>query len=101
MRRAGIGSPSTVSKVIRRFENIHLLKTVRLRDSDLRAVNGYYVSADDPRFQQIVSEIYLKQREEIEIERQLRAEARKTRRATCIGNTLSTQCSASGIGATR
>jgi len=100
MRYAGIGSPSTVSKALRRFEHMHLLKTIRGRDSELRAVNAYCVSADDPRFQELVNEICRKQREEIEIERQLRAEARKERRATCIGNTLSNQCSVVGEAAT-
>ena len=100
MRYAGIGSPSTVSKALKRFEHMHLLKTIRGRDSELRAVNAYCVSADDPRFQELVNEICRKQREEIEIERQLRAEARKERRATCIGNTLSNQCSVVGEAAT-
>jgi hypothetical protein len=90
MRYAGIGSPTTVSKALKRFEYIHILKTVRMKDSGLRAVNAYCVTADDPQFQEIVIEIWRRQREEIELERHLRAEARKARRATCIGNTLST-----------
>ena len=81
MRYAGIGSPTTVSKALRRFENIYILKIFRGKDSGLRAINAYCVSADDPRFQEIVTEICRKQREEIEIERQLREEARNARKS--------------------
>jgi hypothetical protein len=81
MRYAGIGSPTTVSKALQRFENMHILRIVRGRDSGLRAVNSYCVTADDPQFQEIVTEIWRRQREQIELERQLRAEAREARAA--------------------
>ena len=49
----------------------------------------------------IVSEIFQRQRRELELEEQLRAEVRRARNATCIDNTLSNQCSAVGNAATR
>ena len=69
MRYTGIGSHSTISKALKRLESIHLLKMYRGHDSGLRAVNAYSLSAEDPRFQAIVTEIWRKQREEMELER--------------------------------
>jgi hypothetical protein len=49
----------------------------------------------------IVSEIFQRQRREIELEGQLRAEVRRARNAAWIGNTLSNQNSTLENAATR
>lgn len=80
MRYSGVGSDATIAKAIRRFEQMHLLRVVRLPDAPrLRRVNQYSFTLDDPEFQVLVSEVYQRQRDEIELEKQMRAESRRRR----------------------
>lgn len=80
-RFAGINSDTTVARVLDRFERMHLLKIHRARaDGGLRACNSYELTLDDPRFHQMMSELYERERNEIEAERQNRQEQRKIRR---------------------
>jgi hypothetical protein len=56
-------------------------------------VNRYRLTLDDPEFQAMVMKVFQRQRDEIELEKQLRAEQRKARlknSVTYIGNTLFT-----------
>jgi hypothetical protein len=49
-----------------------------------RGVNQYHLTLEDPEFQGLVATIYQKQRAEIELEKQLRAEERRARRESIV-----------------
>jgi hypothetical protein len=85
MHYADVGSPSTISKVLKRFVNMHLLTVSKRRDGALRVCNEYRLSVDDPQFQDAVGAGFRRHREETEAQRSIRAEQRKARKTTCIG----------------
>jgi hypothetical protein len=80
MRYSGVGSPATISAAMRRFERMRLLRIARKPGELLfRRVNQYTLTVDDPEFQALVMQVFQRQREEIELERQLREEGKKAR----------------------
>lgn len=85
MRYAGIGSRATVSAALRTFERLHMLsREPRTERYGLRAAGSYFWTFDSPEFEQVRDEIAGRQREEIALERQLRAD----RRRSITGTTL-------------
>jgi len=91
-RYAKVGSHSTVSSAIRRFQSFHFLVRVGSSAEDgVRNCNAYEWTLDDPAFLEIADSEYQKQRAEIEAERNLRAEARANRRGTLITGKYSVQ----------
>jgi hypothetical protein len=80
MRYSGVGSPATIAAAMRRFERMRLLKVARKRGELLfRRINQYALTVDDPEFQGLVTKVFQRQREEIELEKELRVEAKKAR----------------------
>jgi hypothetical protein len=74
-----------MSQALRHFEQLHLLQVSRKPGELLfRRVNQYRLTPDDPEFQTIATAVWRQQREEIELERQLRAEQKQARRAKAI-----------------
>lgn len=81
LRYSGVGSHATVAKALRHFEQMGFLKVHRSAESrNNRHVNGYSLTLDDPGFQTLMSTIYQRQREEMEVERILREQQRRERR---------------------
>jgi len=85
MRYSGVGSQATIARAIRHFEQMRLLEVAR-KPGELvfRGVNQYHLTLEDPEFQGLVATIYQKQRAEIELEKQLRAEERRARRESIV-----------------
>lgn len=80
MRYSGVGSSATIAAAVKHFEHMRFLRVVRARAAGpLRRVNQYHLDFDDPDFQAMVSRVFQQQRAEIELEKQLRADERKTR----------------------
>jgi hypothetical protein len=80
MQYSGVGSQATIAAAIRHFEQMRLLQVVRLPGGlCLRRVNRYRLTLDDPEFQAMVMKVFQRQRDEIELEKQLRADERKAR----------------------
>jgi hypothetical protein len=80
MRYSGVGSQATIADAIRHFEQMRLLRVVRMSGGlFLRRVNQYRLTLDDPEFQAVIMKVFQRQRDEIELERHLRAHERKTR----------------------
>ncbi len=80
MRYAGIGSQATIAEAIRHFQQMRLLQVVRTPSGRcLRRVNQYRLTLDDPEFQAMITKVFQRQRNEIELEKRLRAEERKAR----------------------
>lgn len=85
MQYSGVGSQATIAAAIRHFEQMRLLQIVRMRgELAFRRVNQYRLTLDDPDFQAMVMKVFKAQRDEIELERKLRAEQRKTRRKSSV-----------------
>jgi hypothetical protein len=81
MRYSGVGSQATVAKAIRRFEQMRILQVARKPGELLfRSINQYRLTLDDPAFEELVRRVFKTQREEIEIEKQNRAEEKAARR---------------------
>ncbi len=81
MRFSGVGSPATTSHAIRHFEQLRLLQVSRKpKELLFRRVNQYRLTPDDPEFQAIVIRAWQRQRDEVELERQLRAQQKQARR---------------------
>ena len=102
MRHSGVRSTATVSAALRHFQQMGLLQVVRASgEQSLRAVNRYRLTGDCPQFQELVIRTFQQQREEIEAEKQIQAEARKARsqRRTVQVNTLFTDCTAGRFAA--
>lgn len=79
MRYAGIGSFSTVRAAIKHLQKLHLLAVMPRGDNlNFRRCNEYRLILDDPEFLQLANEIYQRHRDEIDEQRSLRAERRKT-----------------------
>jgi hypothetical protein len=80
MRYSGVGSEATIAAAIRRFEQMHFLRVVRIPGGPrFRRVNQYILTPDDPKFQALMTKVYQRERDEIDLEKQLRAEARRKR----------------------
>jgi hypothetical protein len=80
MQYSGVGSQATIADAIRHFEQMRLLRVVRMPGGlCLRRVNQYYLTLDDPAFQATVTKVFQRQRHEIELEKQLRADEGKSR----------------------
>ena len=80
MQYSGVGSQATIADAIRHFEQMRLLQVMRLPGGlCLRRVNQYRLTLDDAEFQATVMKVFRRQRDEIELEKQLRAEERKAR----------------------
>jgi hypothetical protein len=80
-RFSGIGSDTTVARVLHRFEQMHLLNIHRGKDDDgLRVCNRYELTLDDPRLHQLMTELREWEEKEIDAERQCRREQRNMRR---------------------
>jgi hypothetical protein len=78
MRYTGVRSRTTVARAIRRFERLRVLKIERLpRQLLRRGVNQYTLTIDDPRFEALVAARYQKTRQEIALEKELRAKDKK------------------------
>jgi hypothetical protein len=85
MRYSGVGSQATIADALRHFEHMRLLQAVRAKgENSLRAVNSYRFTVDDPDFQALVMKTFQRQRDEIELEKSLRAEKRMMRRAGTV-----------------
>jgi hypothetical protein len=85
MRYSGVGSPATIAAAMRRFERMRLLKVARKPGELLfRRVNQYTLTVEDPEFQSLVTKVFQRQREEIELERQLREEEKMARRKSAL-----------------
>ncbi len=82
MRFAGIGSYTTVSRVLGQFAKLSLMHVRKATDADgLRACNSYVLTFDHPVFLNILSDVHQRHQEEIQAERELRGERRKANRA--------------------
>jgi hypothetical protein len=80
MRYSGVGSHATIAKSLKHFEQMRLLKVVRASAArPIRQVSQYSFSFDDPEFQAMVTQVFQRQREEMELEKALREEQRAGR----------------------
>ncbi len=80
MQYTGIDSRTTVARAIRRLEQMHILKVRRQPGKLLfRGVNQYILTIDDPQFDALLMKRFRSLREEIELEKQWRAEERKAK----------------------
>jgi hypothetical protein len=80
-RYTGVGSDSTIAKAIKRFKKLHFLEVNSGWSGDeLRRCNVYRLDLENPEFLALVNEVYRKHREEIELERAFRKEARSIRK---------------------
>ena len=85
MQYSGVGSQATIATAIRTFERMRLLQVARKPGELLfRRVNQYRLTFDDPEFQALVTKVFQRQREEIEFEKQLRAEEKKARLKSAV-----------------
>jgi hypothetical protein len=80
-RYCGIRSRTTVARAIRRLERMRVLKIKCLPRNTLllRGVNQYSLTVDDPKFNALVVARYQKLRQEIALEKELRAKQRKAK----------------------
>jgi len=84
-RFAGIRSDTTVGRVLMRFEAMNVLKVHRgTSEGGLRTCNSYELMLDNPRFLQLMTDIYEWERREIEAERDSRQDERNARRRELI-----------------
>jgi hypothetical protein len=80
MRYAGIGSFSTVRAAIKRLQSLHFLAvTPHRNDVNFRDCNEYRLTPDDPEFLSLAYDTCQRHRDEIDAQRSLRAERRKTK----------------------
>lgn len=89
MRYSGVKSQATIAAALRLFQQMGFLHVESAAgEGPTRCVNRYVLNFEDAGFQSVVSSIYEQQKEEIALERTLRAEARKARlpkRPPCTG----------------
>jgi hypothetical protein len=79
-RLTGVGSFSTVSGVLKRFEHIGLLQVQRESAGDgLRACNKYTLTLDSPELNAVLAAIHQSAKRELEAEREMRRSARLQR----------------------
>jgi len=80
MQFSGVGSSATVAAALRHFEQMRFLQVDRAQSAGpLRRVNQYTFNFEDPEFQAMVAKVFQRQRAEIELEKELRAEERRAR----------------------
>ena len=85
MRYSGVRSPATIARAIRHFQQMGFLEVVRARATGpLRQVNQYRFTFDNPGFQAMAAKVFQQKKAEIELERQMRDEARKARRKKAV-----------------
>jgi DNA-binding PadR family transcriptional regulator len=90
MRYGGVGSSSTIRRALHRFQQLGLLEISRGVSEGFRSVSSYKLTFDSPKFRGVVTEIYRRHREAIELERLYWSEERKRKKreerssATCI-----------------
>jgi hypothetical protein len=85
MRYSGINSRTTIAKAVHHFEQLGILRVARKTDPLFyRRVNRYWLTVDDPKFQSLVANACKRQREEIELEKQFRAEEKAARRRKTV-----------------
>jgi len=77
-RYSGKTSDTTISKVLRRFEQIGLLKALPKTVGNFREVNRYRITLDNSEFQNLLRRIHEHTKAERDGERQLRSELRVT-----------------------
>lgn len=83
MRYSGVGSPASVSKALKRFEQMKILKVLRSEGTGVkRGVNRYLLTSDDPEFQALTVNLYQRTQRKIEAERELRKLQQKAQRQT-------------------
>ena len=106
MRFGGIRSHTTVRRALRRFQQLGLLEISRGVSEGFRSVSSYTLTFDSTKFRGVVTEIYRRHREAIELDRAFWVEERK-RRKRDKASTLpvrevpfSTECSTGQIDAT-
>jgi DNA-binding transcriptional ArsR family regulator len=86
MRYAGVRSQSTISRALKRFQNLRVLSIVKARDEDgFRSCNRYRLTLDDPLFRETARRTQETQAEELALERELRARAKAERKALITG----------------
>jgi hypothetical protein len=79
-RLTGVGSFSTISRVLERFEKIGLLQVQRAPASDgLKACNKYALTLDSPRLHALLTAIHESAKREIEAEKEIRSGERVQR----------------------
>jgi hypothetical protein len=86
MRYAGVGSQATVAKAIQRFVQMRVLKVIRYPGGLLfRGVSRYVLTVDDSEFESLLTRRFASITQEIALEKELRAKAKKarSRAATC------------------
>lgn len=80
MQFSGVGSSATVAAALRHFEQMRFLQVDRAQSAGpLRRVNQYTFNFEDPEFQAMVAKVFQRQRAEIELKKELRAEERRAR----------------------
>lgn len=80
MRYSGVGSSATIADALRHFQQMRFLQVITAKGTGpLRRVSQYRFTFDDPDFQAIVAQVFQRHRDEIALEKQLRAEERKVR----------------------
>lgn len=80
MQFSGVGSQATIAQAIHTFQQMHMVEVVKRPGKLLfRGVNQYRLTFDDSAFQSLVANVYKKQKEEISLEKQLRAEEKIAR----------------------
>lgn len=89
MRYGGVGSSATIRRALRRFQQLGLLEISRGVSEGFRSVSRYRLTFDSPKFRGVVTEIFRRHREAIELERLYWSEERKRKKgerrtATCI-----------------
>ena len=85
MQYSGVGSTATIAEALRHFEQMRLLQVVRAKgENSLRAVNSYRFTVDHPDLQALVMKTLQRHRDEIELEKSIRAEKRVTRSANTV-----------------
>lgn len=85
MRYSGVGSSATIADALKHFEQMKFLRRVRTRTvGRIRGVGVYSLVFDDPEFQEMVSQVFQRQRAEIVLERQLQQEVRKVRAESAV-----------------
>ncbi len=81
MRYSGVGSPATISAALKRFVQMGFLEVMGApAQGPTRKVNQYTLNFEDEGFQSLVSEVFAKQRQEIEVETKMRSESRSVRK---------------------
>jgi hypothetical protein len=83
-RYSGVSSSATIAAAIKHFERMHLLRVARQRGELIfRGINQYVLTPEDPTFQLFMAKIFQRQREEVELEKQFRAEEKQARAQRC------------------